>query len=236
MELNPNFDTTYEPKTLNDIVFTQHQQRNNLRDVVTGRNPFPANGKNGILLVGDTGSGKSTLAKLLPDWIEVARGGDEAYPIYHQITSSNGGVALLDKIENRVQLVTIGQEFHYIVLDEVDLLSTTAMDKLKSVMNIAYKSCIWIMTTNDYGRISAPVVNRCHTYFLNHAPSTQWLPLFNRILSDHDITDISEAEMLEQIDMCNGSGRTVIEAAKRIILDRTEAVTKPTYHLTANVV
>ncbi len=23
MELNPNFDTTYEPKTLNDIVFTQ---------------------------------------------------------------------------------------------------------------------------------------------------------------------------------------------------------------------
>jgi DNA polymerase III delta prime subunit len=236
MELNPNFDTTYEPKTLNDIVFTQHQQRNNLRDVVTGRNPFPANGKNGILLVGDTGSGKSTLAKLLPDWIEVARGGDEAYPIYHQITSSNGGVALLDKIENRVQLVTIGQEFHYIVLDEVDLLSTTAMDKLKSVMNIAYKSCIWIMTTNDYGRISAPVVNRCHTYFLNHAPSTQWLPLFNRILSDHDITDISEAEMLEQIDMCNGSGRAVIEAAKRIILDRTEAVTKPTYHLTANVV
>jgi DNA polymerase III delta prime subunit len=236
MQLNPNFDTTYEPKTLNDIVFTQHQQRNNLRDVVTGRNPFPANGKNGILLVGDTGSGKSTLAKLLPDWIEVARGGDEAYPIYHQITSSNGGVALLDKIENRVQLVTIGQEFHYIVLDEVDLLSTTAMDKLKSVMNIAYKSCIWIMTTNDYGRISAPVVNRCHTYFLNHAPSTQWLPLFNRILSDHDITDISEAEMLEQIDMCNGSGRAVIEAAKRIILDRTEAVTKPTYHLTANVV
>jgi replication-associated recombination protein RarA len=236
MELNPNFDTTYEPKTLNDIVFTQHQQRNNMRDVVTGRNPFPANGKNGILLVGDTGSGKSTLAKLLPDWIEVARGGDEAYPIYHQITSSNGGVTLLEQIENRVKLVLLGQKFHYIVLDEVDLLSTTAMDKLKSVMNIAYKSCIWIMTTNDYGRISAPVVNRCHTYFLNHAPSTQWLPLFNRILSDHDITDISEAEMLEQIDMCNGSGRAVIEAAKRIILDRTEAVTKPTYHLTANVV
>ncbi len=236
MKLNPNFSSTYSPKTLNDIVFTQNQQRNHLRDVVSGRNPFPDSGKNGILLVGDTGSGKSTLANLLPDWIEVARGGDEAYPIYHQITSSNGGVTLLEQIENRVKLVLLGQKFHYIVLDEVDLLSTTAMDKLKSVMNIAYKSCIWIMTTNDYGRISAPVVNRCHTYFLNHAPSTGWLPLFNRILSDHGITDISEAEMLEQIDMCNGSGRTVIEAAKRIILDRTEAVTKPTYHLTANVV
>lgn len=222
MELNQNFDTTYNPSSLNEIVFTQRQQRNHLRDVVTGRNVFPGNGKNGILLVGDTGSGKSTLAKLLPDWIEVARGGEEAYPIYHQITSSNGGVALLDKIENQVQLVTIGQRFHYIVLDEVDLLSTAAMDKLKSVMNIGYKSCIWIMTTNDYGRISSPVVNRCHTYFLNHAPSTEWLPLFRRILSDHGIEDISEAKMLAQIDMCNGSGRDVIEAAKRIILDREE--------------
>jgi DNA polymerase III delta prime subunit len=236
MELNPNFDTTYEPKTLNDIVFTQHQQRNHLRDVVTGRNPFPGSGKNGILLVGDTGSGKSTLAKLLPDWIEVARGGEEAYFTSHQITSSNGGVALLDKIENQVQLVTIGQEFHYIVLDEVDLLSTTAMDKLKSVMNIAHKSCIWIMTTNDYGRISGPVVNRCHTYFLNHAPSIQWLPLFNRILSDHGITDISETEMLERIDMCNGSGRDVIEAAKQIILDREGDVFPPAIKLSLNVV
>jgi replication-associated recombination protein RarA len=236
MNLNPNFGSTYAPTTLNDIVFTQHQQRNHLRDVVTDRNPFPDNGKNGILLVGDTGSGKSTLANLLPSWIEIARGGEEAYPIYHQITSSNGGVALLEKIENRVQLVTIGQEFHYIVLDEVDLLSTTAMDKLKSVMNIAYKSCIWIMTTNDYGRISAPVVNRCHTYFLNHAPSTGWLPLFNRILSDHGITDISETEMLERIDMCNGSGRDVIEAAKRIILDREEEVFPPAIKLTLNVV
>lgn len=236
MELNPNFDATYEPKSLNDIVFTQRQQRNHLHDDVTGRNSFPGSGKNGILLVGDTGSGKSTLAKLLPKWIEVARGGDEVFPTYHQITSSNNGVALLERIERQVMMIPLSQKFHYIVLDEVDLLSTAAMDKLKSVMNIAYTSCIWIMTTNDYGRISVPVVNRCHTYFLNHAPSIEWLPLFRRILSDHDITDISEVEMLEKIDMCNGSGRTVIDTAKRIILDRTEAEMQPTFHLTANVV
>ncbi len=236
MELNRNFSSTYEPKTLNDIVFTQRQQRNHLRDVVTGRNPFPGSGKNGILLVGDTGSGKSTLAKLLPDWIEVARGGDEAFPTYHSITPSNNGVALLEQIEQQVQLYPLQQQFHYIVLDEVDLLSSQAMNQLKSSMNIAFGNSIWIMTTNDYGRISAPVVNRCHTYYLNHAPSTEWLPLFRRILNDHGITDVSEAAMLEQIDMCNGSGRTVIEAAKQIILDREEAVTQPEYHLTANVV
>lgn len=236
MELNPNFDSTYEPKSLSDIVFTQSAQRNHLRDDVTGRSGMPSNGINGILLVGDTGSGKSTLAKLLPDWIEVAHGGDEAYFTPHQITSSNGGVALLEKIEQQIQLVPICQKFHYIVLDEVDLLSAAAMNKLKSVMNIGYKSCIWIMTTNDFNQISLPVQNRCHPYFLNHAPSSEWLPLFQRILSDHGITDISAGEMLEQIDMCNGSGRTVIDVAKRIILDRDENICNPEINFTTNVV
>lgn len=236
MELLPNFDARYEPKSLDDIVFTKGKQRNHLRDDVSGRSRMPDSGINGILLVGNTGSGKSTLAKLLPNWIEVARGGEEANPPIHQITSSNGGVELLETLERQVTLVPYCQKFHYIVLDEVDLLSTSAMDKLKSVMNIAYKSCIWIMTTNDYRRISSPVVNRCHTYFLNHAPSSEWLLLYRRILSDHGITDIGVQEMLEQIDLCNGSGRSVIDAAKRIILDREEDAFSSDTKLTTNVV
>lgn len=236
MELQPNFDSLYEPKSLNDIVFTRPVQRNHLQDDVTGRSGMPGSGINGILLVGDTGSGKSTLAKLLPDWIEVARGGEEAYPTYHQITSSNGGVALLEQIEQQINLIPFQQKFHYIVLDEVNLLSGPAMDKLKSTMSIAYKSCIWIMTTNDLSKIAPPVVNRCHTYFLNHAPSSEWLPLFQRILCDHGIDDLSRCEMLEKVDMCNGSGRSVIDAAKRIILDREDEVFPPAINLTTNVV
>ena len=236
MELQPNFDSRYEPKSLNDIVFTRSIQRNHLCDDITGRSGMPGSGINGILLVGNTGSGKSTLAKLLPDWIEVARGGVEAYPTYHQITSANGGVALLEQIEQQITLVSFQQKFHYIVLDEVDLMSGQAMDKLKSTMNIAYKSCIWIMTTNDYSKISDPVKNRCHTYFLNHAPSSEWLPLFKRILNDHGIIDLSYGEMLDRIDTCNGSGRSVIDAAKRIILDREDEVFLPAINLTINVV
>lgn len=222
MELLTNFDARYEPKSLDDIVFTEYTTRDQLQDDVSGRSGLPDGGINGILLVGNTGSGKSSLARLLPNWIEVARGGEEAYPTIHQITSSNSGVALLETLERQVSLVPYCQKFHYIVLDEVDLLSTVAMDKLKSVMNIGYKSCFWIMTTNDFRRISKPVVSRCHTYFLNHAPSSEWLPLYRRILSDHGITDIGVQEMIEKIDMCNGSGRAVIDSAKRIILDRYE--------------
>ena len=236
MELLPNFDARYEPKSLDDIVFTKGKQRNHLRDDVSGRSGMPDSGINGILLVGNTGSGKSTLARLLPNWIEVARGGDVANPTTHQITSSNGGVELLETLERQVSLVPYCQKFHYIVLDEVDLLSTVSMDKLKSVMNIGYKSCFWIMTTNNYGRISQPVLDRCHTYFLNHAPSTEWLPLFQSILSDHGIADISVSKMLEHIDMCNGSGRSVIDAAKRIILDREEDALSSDTNLTTNVV
>jgi DNA polymerase III gamma/tau subunit len=237
MKLNPNFDKTYEPTSLNDIVFTYKQQSAELSDHINGSSGFPSNGINGILLVGGTGSGKSTLARLLPNWIEIERGGEEAVPKFCNITTaSNSGVDLLDQIERQVQLIPFSQMFHYIVLDEVDLMSSLAMGKLKSVMNIAFGNSIFIMTTNNVGKIAPPVVDRCHVFYLDHAPSAGWLPLFNRILNDHGITHVTREEMLEKIDMCNGSGRKVIESAKKIIRNYGEEASLPQFYMTANVV
>ena len=222
MELNENFDATYAPKTLNDIAFTHNEEKHDLHNHITGRSGFPSNGKNGILLVGDTGSGKSTLAKMLPDLFENARGGSVADNNQLQITTgANSGVKLLGTIEKQVELVSF-QHFHYIILDEVDLMSSTARDKLKSVMNIGFKNVIFIMTTNDINTVSKPVQNRCHVIWLDHAPASAWLPLYRRILHDHGITHIDKATMLNKIDKCNGSGRDVIESAKKIILRHNE--------------
>jgi len=219
MELNKNFDATYAPKSLNDIAFTYKQDQSKLQSHVNGQSGFPGSGKTGILLVGGTGSGKSTLAKLLPNLIETARGGVEACENYIQITTTNNGVAIIDNVKNQVALVPLQQQFHYIVLDEVDLLSPAAMGNLKGVMNIGYSTSIFIMTTNNFKKIDPAVVNRCHEIWLDHAPASAWLPLYRRILDDHGITHVSNAEILENIDKCNGSCRDVIDSAKNIILD-----------------
>jgi len=237
MELNKNFNTTYAPKTLDDIAYTYNEQNYELQDHVSGRSGFPSNGINGILLVGDTGSGKSTLAKMLPDLIEKARGGSSARSDYHQITTSgNSGIELLEKIEDQITLIPLQQKFHYIILDEVDLMSVAAMNKLKSVMNIAFGNVIFILTTNDINKVSKPVANRCHVIWLNHAPARAWLPLYRRILSDHGITHIDNATMLDKIDQCNGSGRDVIESAKKIILRYDEDLPINTFVSTSVVV
>jgi DNA polymerase III delta prime subunit len=236
MELNKNFDATYAPKTLDDIAFTHNEEKHDLQNHITGRSGFPSSGKNGILLVGDTGSGKSTLAKMLPDLFENARGGSDADYNYLQITTgANSGVKLLGAIENQVALVSF-QHFHYIILDEVDLMSPTAREKLKSVMNRAFKNVIYIMTTNDKNKVLKPVVNRCHVIMLDHAPASAWLPLFRRILHDHGITHIDNATMLKKIDQCDGSGRDVIESAKKIILRHDEGMPIDAFTATSAVV
>lgn len=223
MELNKNFDATYTPKTLDDIAFTHKDDKYDLHNHITGRSGFPSNGINGILLVGDTGSGKTTLAKMLPTLIEQARGGTGASYDFHQITTSgNSGVDLLEKVENQITYLPFQQQFHYIILDEVNLMSAAAMEKLKSVMNIAFGYVIFIMTTNNINKVSKPVVNRCHVYWLDHAPASAWLPLYRRILHDHGITYMDNATMLDKINQCNGSGRDVIESAKKIILRHDE--------------
>lgn len=237
MDLNKNFESEYLPKSLNDIVFTYDKDKSSLNNYVTGRGGFPGNGKNGILLVGGTGSGKSTLAKMLPQLIEKARGGFEASPSYHQITSgSNNGVDLVEKIETNASLNPLGQLYNYIILDEVDLLTVMAMSRLKSAMNVGFGGSIFIMTTNDIARIDTAVVNRCHVIYLDHAPSSAWIPLYRRILSDHGINNVSAQTMLDNIDMCNGSGRDVIESAKSIILQYEGDNYNPEITLTSNVV
>ncbi len=70
-----DFDSKYEPKTLNHIVFHTAQARHKMESLTNGAFGFPLTGVNGILLYGTYGTGKSALAKILPQVIEVNNGG-----------------------------------------------------------------------------------------------------------------------------------------------------------------
>jgi DNA replication protein DnaC len=60
----------YEPQSLNDIIFGNHESKCRIYDIVTCAEDIPASGKSGIFLYGTYGTGKTTLAKMLPDAIE----------------------------------------------------------------------------------------------------------------------------------------------------------------------
>ena len=206
----------YTPQFVGDIVFANDDVERLILDIVCGRQPFPASGKNGILLYGINGTGKSALAKLLPDAIEATKTGTVADASFDRIEVGNNGAKVIARLRNQAEFVPCASH-HYFVLDEVDNLNGPSMASLKSVMNMS--ETIFVMTTNRFTEIENGVIDRCHCIPFNAAPSHKWLPLARKILADNRIDKLSDAYILSVIDTCNGSARNIVDRITRIVLD-----------------
>ncbi len=210
----------YTPKTPADIVFACDATRDLVLDLISGKTAFPAYGRNGIILYGTYGTGKSTLAAMLPDAMEMQRGGTKADARIEKITASKNGADLFASLALEAETMPFGT-YRYFVLDEADLLTATAMRSLKTLMEVP--TTVWIHCTNHLGGIDPAVKDRCHEIAFNAAPAHRWLPLARRIFADFGVPFADEAKVEDLIALQNGSARkivnTLIELAQTVRAD-----------------
>lgn len=205
-----NYDDMYAMKSVSDFVFMSPSIEEKLLALVSGDQPFPVAGKNGILLWGTVGTGKTELAKLLPNSLEARFRGNEVNASFWRISQGGAnGADVISKILTAAQLVPQDVWNNYFVLDEVDRLRPDSMESLRSVMG--YQDTVFIFTTNHRNKIEASVISRCHSIECNAAPDNQWLPVVKNILSNEGVANIySDAVLLKVISACDGCARDIL--------------------------
>jgi DNA polymerase III delta prime subunit len=168
------------------------------------------------------GTGKTTLANLLPGLLESAKAHPDPSSMdanalvdnqapnsqYFACMQGQNGLTLIQGIQSATSFVAWNSSgLHYVILDEVDLLTDAAMTSFKSVMN--RKNVVFIMTTNHLDQIDPGIQNRSVLVDMNQPPAANWRPLLRRVYTDASLTPPSDATLDQVVQAGRGSARTI---------------------------
>jgi len=157
---------------------------------------------------------------MLPNAIEKGRSQEELAISADLIRCQQGfnGPQVIDLISRILDKNSLNASgLHYIIIDEVDLLTKSAQESLKSAMNT--NRCIFILTTNYIAELDRGLLDRCVLVEMNAAKNEQLLPLAHQIAAKEGI-ELTDEELLPTIKAANGSFRNFTHNVERLVRRR----------------
>jgi replication-associated recombination protein RarA len=213
-----NFEQKSIPKSLKDTCFESSSARTHMAQITSGKHGFPSDSKCGIILHGPVGAGKTTLAHLIPDLMEgTSIGLDCPWRPEYNIAKGNNGVEFLNKLNEFCYTSNINGKYTYVILNEVNNLSHDAMSQLKGIMDNHKKRVVFIMTTNEFYKLEAGVIDRSYCFGFYNVPVCEWVDAMERVLGDYGIGAFSRQQLENIAKDFRGSGRNFASEMKRLI-------------------
>lgn len=219
------------PNCFDDFLISNSADHQKLEYILSRKLPFPFGGKSGVLLHGTWGTGKSTLASLLPKLIETAYSGTwdtnqgvgqmpppEPDHVQEVLFRCGGGLSstvftLAINKRNMHMPFWHNSQHDYYVFDEMDRLSPSAQQSLRSTMDLPRS--MFFFTTNHLNKIDRGIVNRCHLVEMNQMVNqSAYVPLGMTVLQKMGVSraTINSANLLNFATAARGSIRTYIQS------------------------
>ena len=201
------------PQTTADMVFANNRTENQINAILSGKYPFPVNGKSALCLYGTYGTGKTTYADIFCKEFEFAKSGvalaDRAHFVSCQKTEAiNSTLTRCEKMTKRVSFNKSG--YHYFVFDEVDNLTNGAQTALKAFLNTTDIVCV--LTTNYLQQVDKGLLNRCVQVNFNAADPKAIRKRVQQVLLQSGL-QLGSDEIDDIIRTSDGSWRDILPTA-----------------------
>ncbi len=199
----------YEPKTVDDLVFVDEDTRQRIEDYADGlRNRH-------MILHGPRGTGKSSTARVISE----TRCGGQANPFNEAYEGSSFRESDFDRILNEWNWQSLqGVQKPVTVVNEIDLLSASMLEKLKSFIDEHGHYGQIIGTTNNEHKLSPALQDRFDIIEMPALTPEALAPRVREMALAEGV-DITDEEALYALEQSTGSWRDAISATEDIVME-----------------